>query len=119
MYRAWSHIRQGDPGALSRWLLITTILGSLFLTVQGIEWFRLISFGLTANANVYGATFYVIVGFHALHVMAAVGALLYVLRRSTFLVYTAKGCSGVSMCALFWLFVVLIWPVIFLTVYLL
>ena len=82
MYRAWQYIRQDRRQKLSQWLLGTTLLGAIFLIVQGIEWFRLISFGLTVTANVYGATFYVIIGMHALHVLIAVVMMLFVWRRS-------------------------------------
>ena len=119
VYRAWYHIRSGSALQLRRWLLVTTFLGATFLAIQGVEWVRLISFGLTAAANLYGATFYIIVGFHAIHVLIAVCVMAYVARRSSTGFYTPENHSGVSVAAIFWFFVVLVWPLIYLIVYLL
>ena len=118
MFRAWRHIRQDRCRKLSQWLFGTTVLGTTFLIVQGVEWVRLIQYGLTATANLYGAAFYVIIGMHALHVLIAVTAVLFVWRKSARKVYSSAHHTGVSMCALFWFFVVLIWPILYIVVYL-
>jgi cytochrome c oxidase subunit III len=119
VFRAWNHVRNGRAQQLRRWLLVTTFLGVTFLAIQGVEWVRLISFGLTAAANLYGATFYIIVGIHAIHVFIAVLMMAYVAYRSSTGIYTMEDHSGVSVAAIFWFFVVLVWPLIYLTVYLL
>lgn len=118
MYRAWRHILAGNQRALRVWLLITTGLGAVFLMVQGVEWVRLIGFGLTVTANIYGATFYVIIGAHALHVFIAILILMIVWRRASRNVYTRTSHTGVILCSLFWGFVVLVWPILYVVVYL-
>lgn len=102
------------------WMLATTAaLGALFLAVQGYEWIRLIGFGLTLSSSVYGATFYTLIGLHGLHVA---GALVW-LVATTLLAARARFADGriapVQACAMYWHFVVGLWPVLFVAVYLL
>src|ERR671918_296884 len=94
-------------------------LGIVFLLVQGYEWARLVGYGLTMASGAYGATFYTLIGVHALHV---VGALVWVaivragVKRGRFLEPPA---AGLGACALYWHFVVALWPILYVTVYLL
>jgi len=102
------------------WLGITALGGVLFLTGQYAEWFGILHPGLTHEGLVFGrsayaSTFYVITGFHGLHVTAGVIYLLAVLAR------TARGVASageVELVALFWHFVDLIWNLVFVLVYL-
>lgn len=118
MFGAWRSIRRGRVRSSRRLLTAATLLGILFLVVQGAEWVRLIDFGLTVTRNIYGAVFYVMIGMHALHVFIAVLGLLYVLRRFSGGAYTREKHDGLTMGGMFWGFVVLIWPVLFVFVYL-
>src|SRR5262249_12569439 len=64
---------------------IAALLGALFLAVQGVEWLRLLAHGLTPSSSVYGGTFYLLIGCHGLHVLAAViwlGVLAVLERRA-------------------------------------
>ena len=119
MFGAWRSMRRGRVPSSRRLLTSATLLGILFLVVQGVEWVRLIEFGLTVSQNIYGAVFYVMVGMHALHVFIAVMGLLYVSRRFGKGAYTREAHDGLTMGGMFWGFVVLIWPVLFVFVYLL
>ena len=63
----------GDQRArATRALALTAVLGSLFLTIQGVEWVRLVGHGLTLGSGAFGATFYVLIGCHGVHVLVAV-----------------------------------------------
>lgn len=106
----WTLWRAGRSRARARWLVATAALGALFLAVQGYEWARLIGFGLTTRSSLYGATFYAIVGAHAVHVVAALAALAWVAARP-------RDGSFVPV-RMFWAFVVAVWPVLYLVVYL-
>ena len=119
MFGAWRSMRMGRVQSCRRRLTAATLLGILFLVVQGVEWGRLIDFGLEVTQNLYGAVFYVMIGMHALHVFIAVLVLLYVLRSTYREAYTREEHDGLTMGGLFWGFVVLIWPVLFTFVYLL
>lgn len=117
MVRARRAVREDDRGALRRWLLVTTVLGLVFLTVQGLEWVRLVSFGLTLRSSLYGATFYTLIGVHGLHVAGGMAALLFVLKRARAGRYSAANHIGVDVCWLYWSFVVAVWPVLYVLVY--
>lgn len=99
------------------WLVVTIAGGCLFLVVQGYEWARLLHFGLTTVRNIYGSLFYVVVGMHAVHVLTALIVVTVVLSRSGN--YTSAHHTGVTLGRIYWTFVVLVWPVIYLTLYLL
>jgi heme/copper-type cytochrome/quinol oxidase subunit 3 len=104
--------------AAVRRLQLAGALGGLFLAVQGYEWVRLIGFGLTMSSSTYGAAFYTLIGAHGVHVLAALGWLvvtLLLLARGRF----ADGqMAGVRACALYWHFVVALWPILYVSVYL-
>ena len=119
MLGSWKYMRRGWVRPSGRLLTAATLLGILFLAVQGFEWARLIDFGLTVTQNLYGAVFYVMIGMHALHVLIAVLGLLYVMRRFSRGAYTREDHDGLTMGGMFWGFVVLVWPGLFVFVYLL
>jgi len=96
-------------------LLNTAIgLGTFFVAFQGYEWIRLLSFGLTVQSSTYGAFFYLIVGTHALHAVAALLTLGYCSRR---LHHRELTRTVFSATQLFWYFVVLLWPILYVLVY--
>jgi cytochrome c oxidase subunit 3 len=90
-------------------------LGTFFVGFQGVEWVGLIREGLTLTSSAHGAFFYLIVGVHAVHALAALLALGWAalkLRRAVL------APSALAATALFWYFVVGVWPIIYLRVYL-
>jgi cytochrome c oxidase subunit III len=109
---------QHDARVLMRRLLLAGGLGTAFLLVQGYEWLRLVSYGLTVSSGAYGTTFYTVIGTHAAHVAAAVvwvGVTAWLAARGRFL----DGRTGaLQACAIYWHFVVALWPVLYVAVYL-
>ena len=110
--------RRGDVARLVRWLGVTGLLGATFLAVQGYEWFKLIRFGLTVSSSVYGGLFYTLIGFHALHVFGALVWLLVVFALARRGRYSKDRYIGVQTCAMYWTFVVALWPALYGLVYL-
>ncbi|MBF8254878.1 MAG: cytochrome [Deltaproteobacteria bacterium] len=110
--------RRGDGTGLVRWLGLTALLGATFLAVQGYEWAKLIQFGLTVSSSVYGGLFYTLIGFHALHVFGALIWLLVVFTLARRGRYTNDRYLSVQTCAMFWTFVVALWPALYGLVYL-
>lgn len=111
--RAW---RRNDARDRVRRLLGQALaLGTFFVLLQGFEWARLIGFGLTMKSSAYGAFFYLIVGTHALHAVAAIVAL-----GALTVQYGRGGVSASALAAtqLFWYFVVGVWPILYVLVYL-
>ena len=89
--------------------------GVAFVSLQGVEWVALLREGLTMTSSNHGAFFYLIVGTHALHAVVAIFALTWVyvlMRRGTI------APSTFAATQVFWYFVVILWPVIYLRVYL-
>jgi len=111
-------VAAGDRARLLRFLSLTAALGALFLVVQGYEWTRLIRYGLTLSSGAYGATFYTLIGAHAAHVLGALvwlGVTLALAARGRFL----DGRTAIlRACAIYWHFVVALWPVLYVSVYL-
>jgi heme/copper-type cytochrome/quinol oxidase subunit 3 len=118
MWRALKASRESNRGALIRNLGITAVLGIVFLLVQGYEWTELIRFGLTVSSSVYGGLFYTLIGFHAAHVFGALIWLLVVLRLARKGRYSRQNNVGLRTCAMYWTFVVALWPVLYGLVYL-
>lgn len=116
--RAGGAVRRDRAPQLQRWLTATVLLGALFLGVQGVEWTRLIRYGLSATQSNYGGTFYTLIGCHALHVFGGVVLLLAVLRGARRSRYSARSCGAVEACRLYWSFVVGVWPPLYVLVYL-
>ena len=117
MHSALGAIRAGGLRSLKRYLVETLSLGGLFLAVQGYEWLRLVQFGLTVTSGIYGATFYTLIGCHGLHVFGAVVWLAIVWLRARRHRFSAESHEGVELCAMYWTFVVALWPVLYGLVY--
>lgn len=114
MHSAVSAARVSNPPLVLSRLRITTFLGILFLSVQGYEWFQLIRDGLTISTGIYGATFYTLIGCHALHVLAAVVWLSVLLGRARKHVSLVQ----IDICRMYWHYVCALWVVLFALVYL-
>ncbi len=106
---------QRDPVRARRPLLLSMLLGAFFVVFQGVEWVRLIGEGLTLTSSSLGSFFYLIVGMHALHAVAALGLLAYTWQR---LQRGWLASSQLATAEVFWYFVVGVWPILYLTVYL-
>ncbi|MFQ5675445.1 MAG: heme-copper oxidase subunit III, partial [bacterium] len=72
MFNTRRHLKDWHRKKILRGLSTSLFLGALFLAVQGVEWARLLGFGLTLRSNIYGTVFYTLIGCHALHVLGAV-----------------------------------------------
>ena len=104
-----------DRAAARRPLLLAMLLGAFFVLFQGFEWVRLVAQGLTLTSSTLGSFFYLIVGLHALHAVAALAVLVYTWRRLD------RGWLAQDQLAaaqVFWYFVVGLWPVVYGVVYL-
>jgi heme/copper-type cytochrome/quinol oxidase subunit 3 len=118
LVRALRAVRSGDHASLWRWLSWTWGLGALFLVIQGIEWTRLVHFGLRVSSGIYGATFYTLIGVHGLHVLGAVVWLTVIAGLARQGRFTRTRHVALTCCAMYWHYVVGLWPVLYLLVYL-
>lgn len=112
-------LARGEAARAVRRLALTAGLGTLFLLVQGYEWVRLIGYGLTVSSGTYGATFYTLIGAHGVHVLGALVWLGVTLAGAARGRYADGRTLPVQACAMFWHFVVGLWPILYISVYLL
>lgn len=96
-------------------LLISLLLGIVFVGFQGVEWAALLTEGLTMQSSAYGGFFYLIVGAHAIHAVCALIGMGWAFDRLDKDTLTSAQLGTV---AAFWYFVVLVWPVLYWKVYL-
>ena len=120
IHLAGKFLERGRQGAfLGSWFL-TVILGGLFLYGTGHEWYRLIyEHGLTISTNVFGTTYYSLVGLHAFHVIAGLILLGVVLFLGLVGRVGPEQSSRVDVLSLYWHFVDAVWIVVFIVVYVL
>ena len=111
-------IEHGRIRAFGRWWGLTMLLGIVFLAGTAQEWKRLIvDEGFTIRTNLFGTTFYSLVGLHATHVIVGLIAL------SVVMVFTLLGrvehrhAERIQVLALYWHFVDVVWVVVFTVVY--
>lgn len=109
--------QSSDSKGLRIWFGATALLGAVFLAGQVFEYSNL-EFGL--KTNLYASTFYVLTGFHGLHVFLGLCLILAVLWRSRVKDhYSSENHFGVEAAELYWHFVDAVWIVLFILLYLL
>ena len=96
-------------------MLASILLGVFFVGFQGVEWLGLLKVGLTMTSSTHGSFFYLIVGTHALHASIAI---CFLVSQYVMLLRGKLSRTALSTAALFWYFVVLLWPILYLKVYL-
>jgi cytochrome c oxidase subunit 3/cytochrome o ubiquinol oxidase subunit 3 len=102
----------------SLWLGLTVLLASIFIAGTAHEWYDLIyHHGLTVQTNLFGTTFYSLVGLHASHVIAGLIMLTLALIFSLRGQMTEKHTQRLEVLSLYWHFVDAVWVVVFLVVY--
>jgi heme/copper-type cytochrome/quinol oxidase subunit 3 len=103
------------PALARRYLAGAIALGVAFVSLQGVEWVALLREGLTMTSSSHVAFFYLIVGTHAMHAVAAIVALAWMYFR---MLRGKLVPENFTATQIFWYFVVVLWPVIYLRVYL-
>ena len=112
-------VRAADRGAERRavgWTVVTVVMGSLFVANQGMEWAEL---GFTHTTHAYGSMFYLMTGFHGLHVVGGLGLMLAVLAVGAGRGSRVPLPDPMTVTEYYWHFVDVVWVVMFATLYLL
>jgi cytochrome c oxidase subunit III len=111
-------LKRGARGAFSLWWAVTVLLGAIFLVGTGLEWKKLIYHdGLTISTNLFGTTFYSLVGLHASHVIIGLTMLSIVLIFSLLGKLKPEHSKQLEVLSLYWHFVDGVWVVVFTVVY--
>jgi cytochrome c oxidase subunit 3 len=101
----------------ARWFL-TIVLGAIFLYGTASEWHRLIyKEGLTITTNLFGTTYYSLVGLHGFHVIVGLLALSTVMAFTIFGAVKQEHAERIDVLSLYWHFVDAVWIVVFTVVY--
>ena len=117
MVKGLESIKHGNRAGLRKFLLMTVIGGACFLGMQAYEWTHLIEHGMTLTSKgLFGATFFVLTGFHGCHVFSGVVYLSCILANAGS--YSQHHHNAVEIVGLYWHFVDLVWILIFTFVYL-
>jgi cytochrome c oxidase subunit 3/cytochrome o ubiquinol oxidase subunit 3 len=111
-------LRNGDSKRFAFWWLFTIALGAYFLLGTGREWQHLIrDKGLTIQTNLFGTTFYSLVGLHASHVVVGLLAMLIVMAFALAGLVKQGHAGRAHVLSLYWHFVDAVWVVVFTVVY--
>ncbi|MBI3634952.1 MAG: cytochrome c oxidase subunit 3 [Candidatus Rokubacteria bacterium] len=124
MVKALEWLGKGDRARAKMFLLWTAIGGAIFVTLQAYEWTHLIHRGLHINGNPWGAalfgtSFFLVTGFHGLHVTGGVIYLLSMIKYVSNRTNPAGSYNAVEIAGLYWHFVDLVWIMVFTFMYLL
>jgi cytochrome c oxidase subunit III len=120
VHAAVSALRKGKLGRCTLALALTVLLGTIFLVTTALEWRHLIyDAGLTIKTNLFGTTYYSLVGLHASHVIVGLLLLLTALVFSLLGRVTEAHSERLEALSLYWHFVDGVWVVVFLVVYVL
>ena len=118
IHMAEKALRRNSQQAFLGWWGLTIVLGVLFLLGTVLEWNDLIGrWGLTISRNLFGTTYFTLVGFHALHVTIGVIVMSIVFGLARRRQITERNQTGVEVVSWYWHFVDGVWVVVFTLVY--
>jgi cytochrome c oxidase subunit 3/cytochrome o ubiquinol oxidase subunit 3 len=113
-------LEKGKARLCSLWLAVTVLLGTIFLGGTAIEWHDLIVVhGLTIRTNLFGTTYYSLVGLHASHVVVGLAMLSVVLGFGIAGRLESRHAHRLDVLSYYWHFVDAVWVVVFTVVYVL
>lgn len=118
MVLALAAIQRGDHPKLRVWLLATALLGMTFISGQVYEFTRFVQEGLFLSRNLFSTSFFVLTGFHGVHVSGGILMLLTLFGMSLDGRLPTERAETVELVGLYWHFVDVVWIVIFTVVYL-
>jgi cytochrome c oxidase subunit 3 len=107
-------IERDDRLSFLRWLGLTFVLGTLFILAQARDWSRL-RFGVDSHA--YGSAFYLMTGFHGLHVIGGLLAMVVVAGRAASPRFGVDDSPAVEMLSYYWHFVDVVWIALWATIF--
>tara|TARA_R110002167_G_scaffold63013_5_gene177739 strand:+ start:830 stop:1720 length:891 start_codon:yes stop_codon:yes gene_type:complete len=113
-------LKLGRRGQTKLWLGLTVLLGLIFLVFQVEEYIAAYTeLGLTLRAGIYGSTFFILTGFHGLHVTLGTLMLIVILLRVIKGHFAGDNHFGFEAVSWYWHFVDVVWVGLFLFVYIL
>jgi cytochrome c oxidase subunit 3 len=106
-------LRRNDYKRFNNWILLTTVLGVLFLVGQFVAWRGLAAQGIYVNTNPHSSFFYLLTSLHGVHLLGGLIALAYVTAAAFRLRIGFKRRNTVEVTALYWHFMDALWVYLF------
>jgi len=113
MVLALSAAQQDRRRALKRYLLLTALLGLTFLGIKGYDYAHMWHHGFTISSSLFGSCYYLLTGFHALHVLSGVVLLLYLFTAASRGLFSAANYGRIEYSGLYWHFIDIVWVILF------
>ena len=117
MVLAVNAISKGNRGRCEDMIMLTAVLGTVFLVIKGFEYAAKFEHGIGPNTSTFWSAYFLMTGFHGLHVLGGIIALVFLLFYTKN--YGPDRYTKVENVALYWHFVDLVWIFLFPIVYLL
>jgi cytochrome c oxidase subunit III len=109
---------RGDVFGLRRWYLLTLAMGTFFVLGQANEYRTLVTeHDTTIASSAYGTVFYMLTGFHALHVTGGLIAFVFLLIRTKLSKFTPAQATAAIVVSYYWHFVDVVWVGLFAVIY--
>jgi cytochrome c oxidase subunit 3 len=103
-----------DRSSFVRWLAATFVLGAVFVAAQARDWAKL---DFSIGSHAYGSAFYLMTGFHGLHVVGGLLAMLVMAGRAASRRFGARDAPSVEMLSYYWHFVDVVWIALYATIF--
>lgn len=107
--------RRERPSGVRVWVVVTIVLGAVFLSLQMYDWLRL---PFEVSSNAYGTMYYAMTGLHGLHVVAGLVLMIVALARLAQGAYRGGRVDGLHAVGYYWHFVDIVWVALFTTLFL-
>lgn len=102
---------------MKMWLLITILLGIIFLAGQAKEYFNLVQKNITISETEFGSSFYALTGFHIFHVLIGLIVLAILLFLTLRGYFDSQSSPAITAAGIYWHFVDVVWVIIFSIIY--
>ena len=118
MVQALAAVQRGDMRKTKLFLCLTVLGGAFFLSIQAIEYWKLLHENFNPHVSLFGSIFFTTTGFHGFHVLCGVICMAFVTSKALLGKYTQASHLGIETVGLYWHFVDLVWIVLFTIIYL-
>ena len=116
-WRAEKNHSEGEIGRLKIWLLLTILLGAVFLAGQAREYINLLNNQVNISSSMFGTGFFTLTGFHGLHVFIGL-VIIAIITALTFMGdFNNPKSSVIPTIGIYWHFVDIVWLFVFIIVY--
>jgi heme/copper-type cytochrome/quinol oxidase subunit 3 len=118
MVQSLAAIQRGDSRKMKLFLSLTLLFGAIFISIQGVEYWKLLHEGFNPHVSLFGSVFFTTTGFHGFHVFCGVVCMAYMTGKAFLGKLTKEHHQGIETLGLYWHFVDLVWIVLFTIIYL-